>query len=328
MIPKNLLPFTVLLALLSFACSKKETASKPAQKDSVKATQPSQAQVNKLFFEESGKFYSANMDGSNIEMLLKCIDPSASPDGKFVAYTDYGKKGERRIAMYEIATKTKRVFTSIPDSNSYGPVLSPDSKHILFNHFLGSNWAIASLDADDKNFRIITPQSVNDRFSGYYSPSWLLDGWGFICHNLDTAYAFSPTGSLLEKHVMKVLVPIEEYGISSASHLFSDPANHRIFIEAGSDEEDGIEIEHYGIFVYDTQSKRSNQISPDSLHAWDPHWYEAEKKFFFRGYSNADLKAARRKSEWGQADWKMYSVNADGSDLRVIFDSKSIRKTK
>lgn len=312
------LTFIFLLVVLS-SCSKE----RPQEKLPIETKQPI---PEKLFFADYSNLFSTNFDGSGVELLFKGFDPSISPDGKTIAYTEYyegpkkpGKIPEldaRQIAIYDIATKKRTILTHVPKEQNHSAVFSPDGKELLFNHYAGNGWHIACVDIGGKSVRILAKSTRE--LTGLYCPEWATDGTSFVCHNLDTLFEYSRDGKLLTFYPMNQIVSDEVYGISSASRIYSDPKHGRFFVEAGSDEEDGPELEHYGIFIYDKKAKTSKRISPDSLHASAPIWIESRNKFYFQGYTGKDLAKARKKEEWGLPPMKIYSMNDDGSDVKLL----------
>jgi hypothetical protein len=122
-----------------------------------------------------------------------------------------------------------------------------------------------------------------------------------------------------------MIVQDSNYDTSSSSAVYSDPYHHRIIVEAGSDKVDQ-EFDHYAIFIYNTEDHTSKRLTPDSLHSDDVHWVEPKERFYFRGYSNADLRAARAISYTTEVNWTMYSIKPDGSDLKAEFTRNKLTK--
>src|ERR1700722_18385977 len=76
-------------------------------------------------------------------------DPDLSPDGTRVAYTKYEHNGDiRKIESVDLASGRTTLLN--PCKHCYGPVWSPDGKHIVYNDFDGSQWYILLLDFDGK----------------------------------------------------------------------------------------------------------------------------------------------------------------------------------
>lgn len=308
----------LLTSLILISCSKEKAAT----------TDP-KPKSEKIFFNYMDNLYSVEADGSHLEKVFVGYDVSASKDGKFVVYTTYhDSANQRSLAIYTIATKQKTLLKDIPGSNNYQATFSPDDKKLLFSHFDDSSadWQVAVVDIDGSNYHIVASQKQK-HFSGYFSPRWLSDQSGFLCHNLDTVYQFDMSGKLTAQYPSNSLVDVNKYGISSSTVFYHDTRKNRLYFEAGSDMEDSNEILPYGIFTYDLATKTTKLISPDSIHAYNPIWNEASGRFYFIGYSKNDFfKLSNRpndntgnydESEFG-AHTNLFSVKEDGSDLKKV----------
>jgi hypothetical protein len=94
-------------------------------------------------------------------------DPSLSPDGTSVAYTKYENGGDRRRIMCVDLASGKTTLLD-PCKHCFGPVWSPDGKHIVYNDFDGDQWYILLLDLDGKAAPADLPRALITK--GGFSP--------------------------------------------------------------------------------------------------------------------------------------------------------------
>jgi dipeptidyl aminopeptidase/acylaminoacyl peptidase len=305
------------IALIFASCAKEEkTAGQHTAADSNKQNLPAPASEEKIYFQVGKNYYSINTDGSDPKNIFEGNDPSASADGKTIAYTEDGKGGSRNIALYDVASGKKKIINAIPGNNSYGAQISPDGMMILFSHYSNHNWTIAIIDTSGKNFRILTPISGKDQYSGYYSATWISDGTGFLCHNLDTIYEFSLEGKNLRKIAVSSISGYDISHISSSSHFYLDVKKNRLYFESGDDLEDqGNEIGDYAIYTYDLNAKKMQRLSSDKMYAIAPVWSPGANRFYFLGFEASDIDIHKPFFH----KWYLYSIGEDGSDLKKIF---------
>ncbi|HYM19535.1 MAG TPA: hypothetical protein VEW28_00865 [Candidatus Kapabacteria bacterium] len=323
----------ISIVTIAVGCSK-TTANKPATQTSGNSihSNPPIKQSGVFYFSEEDNLFRYDTDRDSLSFVFKGYDASVSPDEQLVACTQENSTPDksdwtRVIAITDLTTKKTTVLSSLPGIHNVQPQFSPDSKTIIFDHYdsTSKDWNICSCSVNGSDFRFIT-KGHNSTIYGYYMQSWLADGSGFICHNLDTAFEFTTDGKVALSYAMKDIAPVDEYDVSSGSGIFSDHAHHRIVIEAGSDEEEGVIPEHYAVFIYDTQTKQTRMLTPKGMHSWDPHWVESKQRFFFRGYQTTEMMEAEQMGGDIRINWTMYSVKADGNDLKEEFTRNKLKK--
>jgi len=116
-------------------------------------------------------------------------DPEISPDGSRIAYTHYQNTSgaaDRYIAIFDIASKKRKILRNIPSRNSFGPHWSPDGRHIAFGTFIDNNsWRLVIYDTRTSKYKIIKTQKPD-----IFTPFWSPDGKFVYAHDTDNVYKF------------------------------------------------------------------------------------------------------------------------------------------
>ena len=123
---------------------------------------------------ESHDIYMINTDGQNLQNLTNSpniseLDPTFSPDGRFLAYCAYHN---RNSDIYVLDLKTqvrKRLTDNLSEDTS--PAWSPDGKWIAFISNRRTSYEIYKINAKGGNPRLLTP--LRDRNS--FGPGWSPD---------------------------------------------------------------------------------------------------------------------------------------------------------
>ena len=102
-----------------------------------------------IAFERNNAVYVANLDGTNEKKIADGIFPAFSPDGTRVAFNTVEKTSDttyvRHMAVVDVETAKKNVFTDVPGENSYYPSWTADGKQILFTTRPHEVWDLAAL---------------------------------------------------------------------------------------------------------------------------------------------------------------------------------------
>jgi len=286
--------FLIIFSFLFIVCKKDEVKNEntitPVEK-SVKYD---------LAFERDGMIFVKNFQKNIIDSLFAGFNPALSPDGRYLAFTNYyGSK--RHVTLYDFNTK-KIIPINIPNDNNYGPTWSPDGKLIAFNIFYNNNWYIAVTNKENTLFRIIT-----DRIKkGTYSPSWISDSKKILVHDLDNIYMVDLDGNVLNKYSINNIA--RDLLISSQTRFILSSDEKKLFFSAGVDEDsDDFEEPPEAIFYYDFNSKKLNRISPKGLYCAD---------LVLKNDSIIFFSAAKNNEE----PFSIYSIN--------IFEKKPILLVK
>lgn len=238
-------------------------------------------------------------------------DPCLSPDGTRVAYTKYEHNGDiRKIESVDLTSGRTTLLN--PCKHCYGPVWSPDGKHIVYNDFDGSQWYILLLDFDDKAASDNLPRALITT-GGFYSPTWSDDGKKLLVHNLTDVFIVDLNGRIVDS------IPITEFrkdpaGSSSSRYLLSKDETSIIF-DMELDASSGADDPPSAIYVYVRKTKMTRRVSPEGYDCFHP--VLKGDRIFFCGWKNGDPAV-----EKGTSVGNIYSSAIDGSDFRLEFTNR------
>ncbi len=238
-------------------------------------------------------------------------DPDLSPDGTRVAYTKLENGGDRRRIMCVDLTNGRTTFLEPTCKHCYGPVWSPDGKHIVYNDFDGSQWYILLLDPDDKAALASSPRALITT-GGFYSPTWSDDGKKLLVHDLTNVFIVDLTGRILDS--MPITRLRKDPAISSGSrYLLSRDETNIIFdmdIDASA-----VDDSPSAIYVYNRETKKTRKVSPQGYDCFQP--VLKGDRIFFCGWKVGD-PVVDEKTFVGN----IYSSAIDGSDFRLEFKNR------
>lgn len=212
--------------------------------------------------------------------LTPGTDPAISPDGKKIAFTQSDDAGDRRIAIADVTTGAVTVVKGIPGKNEFMPVWSSDGKQLYFNHFLESEWALASVDAEGGNFRLVLEKG--SRQAGTFGP--FPGGKEWLCHDLESFFVLK-----LEDQNKVTLADIAKTGALSLSmpgHLDVSPDGKSALFERSVEED--VKPDDEGppsaVFLIDLSSGKTKRLTPKGANANCPAWLPGGKDYLFSGF--------------------------------------------
>lgn len=267
-----------------------------------------------MAFIREGDIWIASADGSNARTLITGYEPEISPDGKSVAFTEYGKNGGRFIAIADLATSAVRRMRSVPGDNSYGPRWSPDGSRLAFHHHTESQWKIGVVDADDAHFIILNAPVPGAPFLTLSSLCWARAGQAMICQDLAGAYEFGLDGALHSSMSVRQFLGADtlDYDFSSANTFNLDGDGRLLVFDA-----DNGETMTSSVFVYDRRTKTSRMISPRTYHAHAPAWLADGRTIVFSGFELTENNRARALADQ-PVKTSIYTIDLDGSNLQEL----------
>lgn len=208
-------------------------------------------------------------------------DPSISPDGTKVAYTQSDAEGNRRIAICDPATGQSDLVEGIEGSNEFGPVWSSDGKTLVFHHFDESDWSLAAVNAAGGGFRIVIDKGVRQAAAFANIPG--TTKW--LCHDLEGFYlAEIGEAGAAKIEALPGAKPVE--GLSMPGCISVSPDGKHALFESFVDAETGPDDEGppTAIFMVEIGSGKITRVSPKGLHADHPSWLPGGREFLFGSY--------------------------------------------
>lgn len=218
-----------------------------------------------------------------VRKLVEGSDAAISPDGKKIAYTKSDEEGNRRIAIYDLATGKSNLVKGIPGQNEFGAVWSSDGKKIFFNHFDDSDWSLASVSATGGDFKIVIDKSV--RQAGGFANIPGTSDW--LCHDLEGFYLakIDDNGAAKLTDLPKDK-PIE--GLSMPAHLSISPDGKTALFDKMVDEETKPEDEGppSAVFQIEIATGKITRVTPKGLYADGASWLPGGKEFLFGSFDS------------------------------------------
>jgi TolB protein len=242
---------------------------------------PAAESTQHICFSREQAVWIANIDGTGAHKITTGDDPAISPDGARVAYTEPGRgKGTiRHIAVIEISSGKKSVFANLPSDNAYGPVWSPDGKHLLFNIFTGDHWRLGLIAVDGTGFQFVpAPPAIT---ADLFSPAWAIDGKSIYAQDLTNIYQNDLTGKTLAQWKISDALPNAD--MNSNNRIVPSDDGKTFLVDADLDEEGQIKSwdgPPPAAFLFDIGSGKAHRVSPAKVYAWDPYWLNAREYLF------------------------------------------------
>ena len=225
-----------------------------------------------LAFSNQGKIYYYTIDKKQLSIINDGYDPNISPDGCYLAYTDYYKSenqnaagSNRRIAILNLKNGIKKII-AFPSEQCYGPVWSNDGTQLAFCVFVNGKWNIA-LSVNDKVIKILSPEFDCN------SISWTADNKSILTHTLDTIFIIDTS------NIIKSKIAITEISNSinrSSAVTFTMTTDNRYLIFNASNNNASFCTENeyhtdnpYAIFKYDLKGRKLTKLTPNDLFCGD-----------------------------------------------------------
>ncbi len=205
-----------------------------------------------------------------------------SPDGTKVAFTQSDAAGDRRIAVYDVASGKAALVAGIPGKNEFMPIWAPDGRRIFFNHFGESDWVFAGVDAEGGNFLTLDKESGRKVCGAGPIPKG--DEW--LCHDLDSFYVLKVSGEGAGTIVRDLPKSDMEISLSMPSWVAVAPdGTTALFVASAVDEpatSDGY-IPN-AIFQIDLASGKVTRVTPKGVDADHPCWLPTGTEFLFGAF--------------------------------------------
>ena len=245
----------------------------------------SAASAQTVAFQSDTHIAVANLaeDKPKVRKLVEEADPSLSPDGTKIAYTKSDDAGNRRIAIYDLSTGKSSLVKGIKGQNEFGAIWSHDGKTLLFNHFIETDWSLASVNASGGGFQIVIDKGVR-QVAGFANIPGTSD---WLCHDLESFYLAKIDGSGAAKLTdLPKSKAIE--GLSMPTHLSVSPDGKNALLEQLVDAEAKPEDEGppSAVFQIEIATGKITRVTPKGLYADGPSWLPSGKEFLFGSFDS------------------------------------------
>jgi TolB protein len=267
------------------------------------------AAPRKIAYEDGENIYVANIDGTSAKKIATGALPDISPDGTRVAFNTEGdaknRPGpERHIAIADVATGKVTVLKDVPSDNCFGPVWSPDGKHLAFMIMADKQWQIAFVNADGSNFHFL--QNAELKHDGVGGQEWSRDGKWIFCHDLDNLYQVDLDGKIVNKwELSKILT---DAGMNGGDKLSVSPDGKSLLmdVDTGAEHErknwDGPQP---AIEKFDLGAEKAVRVTGKSDFVWEPFWL-SDREF---------LCIMQKENE---KEPSIYRMSVDGKNAKLL----------
>jgi len=217
-----------------------------------------------------------------VRKLREGYDASISPDGTKVAYTQSDEDGNRRIAIYDLATGKSSLVKGIEGKNEFGAIWSSDGKKLLFSHFDESDWSLASVNASGGDFQIVIDKATR-QVAGFANIPGTSD---WLCHDL-AGFFIAKIGESGPAKISDLPKDKPVEGLSMPAHLSISPDGKTALFDKTVDEEAKPEDEGppSAVFQIEIATGKITRVTPKGIYADFPTWLPGGKEFLFGSFN-------------------------------------------
>ncbi len=215
-------------------------------------------------------------------------DASISPDGTQIAFTQSDAKGDRRIAIADIATGKSQLIPGIPGNNAFMPVWSSDGKQIVFHQFLESDWGFAQVDAAGGNYKVVIEPT--QRKVASFAP--FPDGKTWLCQDMQSFFTLK-VNSGGAPIITEIPKDASLTGLGMPCSVAVAPDGRSALFEMEVPEDMGPEDEYppMAIFQIEIDTGNIKRITPKGLFADSPSWLPDGARFLFSRFDPKTSKS-------------------------------------
>ena len=245
--------------------------------------------------------YGMSAAGSEPELLTKDpgrrIDPSWSPDGTKLAYSDFDD--DLDVYVFDLATGEERQVTDNPADDS-SPAWSPDGTSLVFVSQRDRGSHLYLIDADGAEAEGSAVTRLTAGAAANYDPAWSADGTQIYfardpldaSEHADLYVLNAPSGSQPDPSPPVAVVS----GDASVFQAAPSPDGKKIAFVSQSD---GVSQ----IFVAKADGSDARQLTEGPGHKTSPSWSPDGRQIVF--------SSGTRRND-------LFVMNADGSEVRQI----------
>ena len=222
--------------------------------------------------------------------LAPGVDPCISPDGKSVAFTQMDDQGGRRIAVVDVDSGKVRRVSGIPGGNSFMPIWSSDSKTLLFNHFMETDWALARVDAGGGSFVVILDPA--GRKAGSFAPIHGDSRW--LCHDMEALFTvqWDAAGKVDIKDLPRPTGTPASFSMPSRISVSADGKSALFDMDAEGEADPNEEGPLSAVYLLDIATGKITRLTPKGFFSHQPAWLPDGKHFIFCGFNKKDAASA------------------------------------
>ncbi|SOD11276.1 TolB family protein [Pedobacter xixiisoli] len=240
----------------------------------------------KLAFQDDKHVSYYDFNIKKTTKLVEGFDPCISPDGKWIAYTEYLTIPDKDFYYYPRIIKLISTEDSIKkdlhidNKNHYGPIWSPTGEYIVFS-IMKNNWQIGIIKPNGSGLKIL---SINTDLA-LYGPTWTQDGKFVFVHDLETLYKFDLEGKIIKQYNLTQIFG-DKYFLSSSTRFWLTSNTENLIFEAGIPEYiEGLKEPSNAIFCYNLKTKRVSRISKKGMYT-NYFWIDNQDKIYFSSFKN------------------------------------------
>lgn len=288
--------------------SSPQATSKPSNAEESKPLMDSSlpSGVQKLLFSREDYIYFFNPDSRNSERIVRGHDPSLSPTGSSIAFTDNTngpRNPQRTIKVFDLKTNHVTEFSSLTGLISCCPEWSHDGARLAFKIIVGDQWHVGILNL--ANGEWVVPTKALPGESGFSFDSWSEDDKSIVCHSLDYIYETTLDGQVLSKMPLGDIM--DKSLLSGTTRLLFSRDRRYILFDTTR-----IPDQNTAIYIFDVEKKVRARVTPETVNASEPQWLPSEKEILF---------LQLRKNQKGKIRFDVSKISLDGSNLVTLIEN-------
>lgn len=272
-----------------------------------------QTNISKIGFVRGEFVYVQDVKTKQIKRVAKGVNPSISPDGAQIAYTENlnSDNPNRIVKVVELATNKARSFKGFAKFTHYGPVWSPDGKWIAVHVFKEEgtkyNWEVGVINAATGEARFLSDKIQHD---GVFLSSWTANSESVVCHDLNYIYEFDSSGKMTRR--FNVVDVAGDNMIDSSNRFHFSPDGKQILFDATIPSDNYPEDALVSLFVFNLETKKLKRLTQSSLIAFNPKWF-----------SHDEIAFEGRPTKPKNAPVRLYKMSLAGMKPEVVLTNAS-----
>lgn len=223
-------------------------------------------------------------------------DLAISPDASALAFTMYSKRpgsirSVRHVAVLDSKGTKPRVLDSIPGDNSYGPIWSPDSKRLMFNHFTQGKWRVAVVSREGSGFQVLASPSGGDPV--IHCAAWAEDGASLYAYDSTYLYRIGLDGKEMSR------LPFSDLSLTlptTGGKIAFSPGGSKLLVEVEDGDTPGSETR---VIICDLKTKQKVDFTSTHGEVSNPSWLPDGEAILFSATSKGHRGIYRKELSTG-----------------------------